>query len=108
MTKTKNIFNDIPKELPEELFETLINGKNVKVERIISKGHKSAENSWYDQDMHEWVLVLQGKARLEFADETQSIILNKGDYINIRAHTKHRVEWTNPDVVTIWLAIHYD
>jgi cupin 2 domain-containing protein len=29
-----------------------------------------------------------------------------GDSVFIPAHTKHRVEWTTPDIQTIWLAVH--
>jgi len=30
-----------------------------------------------------------------------------GSYVHIPAHCKHRVEWTDPDVETIWLAMYY-
>ena len=33
--------------------------------------------------------------------------MNPGDYINIPAHTKHRVSWTEPKKVTLWLCIFY-
>jgi len=52
------------------------------------------------------VIVLQGEAVLLFDDEI-SVRLKTGDFINIAAHKKHRVEWTSPDVETIWLAVHY-
>ncbi len=100
----KNIFADIPKKLPKELFETLIVKENLKIERIISKGHIS--QTWYDQSHDEWVIILQGEAVLTFEDEKE-IKLSTGDYINIPAHTKHKVTWTKPDEETIWLAIHY-
>lgn len=100
-----NIFTDIPKELPEEVFQTIIQHQNVKIARIISKGQKSEEEFWYDQEKSEWVLVLQGAAQLEFKDKV--IKLKKGDYINIEAHKKHRIKWTTPDEETIWLVIFY-
>jgi cupin 2 domain-containing protein len=52
------------------------------------------------------VLVVQGAARLQFEDETAE--LRTGDWINIPAHRKHRVEWTTPDEPTIWLAVFYE
>ena len=85
--------------------ETLIQSDGVRVERIVSHGHASPEWFWYDQDEHEWVMVLQGSARLQLEDRT--LELGPGDYINLPAHTKHRVEWTTPDQPTIWLAIFY-
>ena len=33
--------------------------------------------------------------------------MTPGDFINIPAHQKHRVEWTTPEEPTIWLAVHY-
>jgi len=85
--------------------ETLIQSDGVRVERIVSHGHASPEGFWYDQYEHEWVVVLQGAARLQLEDKT--IELGPGDYINLPAHTKHRVEWTTLDQPTIWLAIFY-
>jgi cupin 2 domain-containing protein len=79
----------------------------VRIERIISKGHTSQENFWYDQDENEWVIVLKGAAKIVFNDDQEAVVLNSGDYINIPKHTQHRVDWTEPDVDTIWLAVFY-
>ena len=100
-----NLFSNIPSNLPAELIETLIQSDGVRVERIVSHGHASPEGFWYDQDEHEWVMVLQGSARLQLEDKT--IELGPGDHINLPAHTKHRVQWTTNDQPTIWLAIFY-
>lgn len=105
MPLTPNIFAQIPQHLPEELFETLLISPNLKIERIISHGHNSAPDDWYDQEQSEWVLVLQGAARLQLEDGY--INLTAGDYLNIPAHQKHRVDWTTPETATIWLAIFY-
>jgi cupin 2 domain-containing protein len=100
-----NLFSNIPSNLPAELIETLIQSDGVRIERIVSHGHASPEGFWYDQDEHEWVVVLQGAARLQLEDKT--VNLGPGDHINLPAHTKHRVEWTTNDQPTIWLAIFY-
>lgn len=105
MTRTSNFFADLPRQLPEELVTTVLEATDVRVERIVSHGHASPADFWYDQDQHEWVLVLQGAARLRFADG--SVEMTAGDYVHIPAHTRHRVEWTTPDEPTIWLAVHY-
>ena len=101
-----NIYHDIPKHLDQEIFESLLKVENVKVERIISRGHKSPANGWYDQDHNEWVLVLKGNASIAF-EHGRVIELSEGDYINIAAHTKHRVIRTAAKTETIWLAVHY-
>ena len=101
----QNLFTSIPNNRSEEIFQTLISSDEISIERIISKGHKSEQNFWYDQDLNEWILLIKGAARLEFSDKTLN--LKPGDYVNIIAHEKHRVDWTTPDEETIWLAIFY-
>jgi cupin 2 domain-containing protein len=102
---TNNLFVHLPRHLPDELFTTLLDAANVRIERIVSHGHASPEGFWYDQDQNEWVVVLKGAARLRFEDET--IEMKPGDFIDIPVHKKHRVEWTTPDEPTLWLAVHY-
>ena len=104
--KSQNIFSNIPRNLEKELFESLIKHDAVMIERIISKGQKSPQSGWHDQEKNEWVMVLKGKAVLSFEDQS-SIQLNEGDFINIPSHKKHKVAWTDPDNETIWLAVHY-
>ena len=101
-----NIFDSIPDNLDAEIFDRLVDGDGIHIERIISKGHSSPESGWYDQDKNEWLIVLKGEAILLFADESP-VNLKTGDFIDIPAHKKHRVEWTDPGTETIWLAVHY-
>ena len=105
MIEPRNLFAHIPTELPQELFGTLLAAPNVRIERIVSPGHSSRPGFWYDQEQHEWVLLVQGSARLQFEEEL--VELKPGDFVNIPAHTRHRVEATDPSQATIWLAIHY-
>lgn len=100
-----NLFSDWPVDLPDELTETLAQGKHCRVERIVSLGHASPADFWYDQDEHELVVVLRGAARLQFSDGP--VELAPGDWINIPARRRHRVDWTTPDVPTVWLAVFY-
>ncbi len=100
-----NIFN-LPASLPdEELFETLLKSENVLIERIISTGQTTPPGEWYDQEKDEWVILLQGKAELSYADGSK-IKLSAGDYVFIPAHQKHRVEYTSSEPSCIWLAVH--
>ncbi|MDX9745462.1 MAG: cupin domain-containing protein [Syntrophales bacterium] len=88
-----------------ELFEELFRGQTYRVERICSRGQASPPGFWYDQDHAEWVLLLQGSAGLQFAGEEERLLV-PGDYILIKPHEKHRVNWTAPEQTTVWLAIH--
>lgn len=101
-----NLFDDVPERLPEELLQTILSRSNVRIERIVSRGHVSPEGFWYDQDQREFVVLLQGAARLRFEDEL--LEMKPGSFVDIPAHRRHRVEWTTPDEPTIWLAVHYD
>ncbi len=104
--KLKNIFESIPDNLDEEIFEQLIQSDNVKIERIISKGHRSPKSGWYDEEQNEWVIVLKGEAVISFENEID-VNLKAGSHINIPAHKRHKVSWTDPKTETIWLAVHY-
>jgi cupin 2 domain-containing protein len=101
-----NIFENIKTPLEAEEFSELLSSDNLTIERIVSLGHQSPQDFWYDQAQHEWVLVLSGQGIVEFEDG-RNITLNRGDYLNIPAHQKHRVKATAPNEVTIWLAVHY-
>jgi cupin 2 domain-containing protein len=101
-----NLFADIPAGLPQELVQTLLSASGFHIERIVSLGHASPEGFWYDQETHEWVLLLAGAARLTLEGEGPRDLL-PGTFLNIPAHRRHRVEWTDPAQPTIWLAIHY-
>lgn len=100
-----NLFADLPPSLPQEVLQTLLQAAHVRIERILSHGHASAADFWYDQPQHEWVLVLQGAARLQFEDGL--LDMKPGDFVNIPAFCKHRVDWTTPDGPTVWLGVYY-
>lgn len=105
--KTGNLYHNIPSELPQEISESLVISKRVKIERIVSQGHRSEPGFWYDQDEDEWVLLVKGEAALRFEDGNRIVHLTAGMYVNIHAHEKHRVEWTKEGQETIWLAVFY-
>jgi cupin 2 domain-containing protein len=107
MMKKGSILDDIPGELPHEFFEDILKTAHVKIERIVSFEHSSPQGFWYDQETSEWVILLEGSAGLLFEGEDRPVELKTGDYINIPAHVKHRVEWTAQGRKTLWLAIHY-
>ena len=101
-----NLLADLRSDISEELVDILVQSTNVRIERIVSTGHRSPETFWYDQREHEWVIVLQGEGRLVF-ENSKSLHLKPGDHVLIPAHRKHRVEWTAPNEPTIWLAVFY-
>ena len=103
----KSIFADIPQDLADEFFETILNTPHIRIERIVSRGHSSPTGFWYDQGENEWVLLLKGSATLRFEDQPENVTMKTGDFLNIEKHRRHRVEWTDPDQDTIWLAVHY-
>lgn len=106
LPKLPNLF-DLPDRLPpQEQFETLIAAGSIKIERIISSGQTTPTGEWYDQEQDEWVILLQGRARLSYANGS-AVDLHPGDYLHLPAHCRHRVEFTSTDPPCIWLAVHY-
>ena len=101
-----NLLRDLPEAHKGEAIDQLASGETVRIERIVSHGQASPEGHWYDQDEAEFVLVLTGAARLRFA-EGEVMTLGPGDYVDIAAHRRHRVEWTDPERRTVWLAVYY-
>jgi len=98
-----NLF-DVVAPRSGELVESLVAAGGVRVERIVSCGHASPPGFWYDQAEHEWVVLLAGSAVLAFADG-EEVALGPGDWIEIPAHRRHRVERTDPGRETVWLAV---
>jgi cupin 2 domain-containing protein len=103
----RNLFADIPENLRDELMETILQTPSFRVERIVSRGHCSPPGFWYDQDENEWVILLKGSAGLRFDGREDVFALNPGDHLHINRRQRHRLEWTDPEQETIWLAVHY-
>ena len=101
-----NLFENIPENAPEELVTELLSVEGVRIERIVSFGQSSPDGFWYDQEEDEWVLLLEGSATLGF-EEGVSIRLKPGDHLQLPAGKRHRVEKTDENGRTVWLAIFY-
>jgi len=102
----KNLF-ELPEPLPmEELFETLQTFSSGKLERIVSHGQVTPAGEWYDQEQAEWLVLLQGEARLSYADGSETH-LKSGDTLLIPPHRRHRVSYTSTAPPCIWLALHF-
>ncbi|MEY4684629.1 MAG: hypothetical protein RLZ25_1088 [Pseudomonadota bacterium] len=101
-----SLLGSLPNLLNEERFETLLSRPGVRLERILSLGQATPEGVWYDQEADEWVLLLQGNATLRIEDQQDVLEMKAGDSLWIPAHCRHRVEWTDPHSVSVWLALH--
>jgi cupin 2 domain-containing protein len=104
----KNLFDEIPSHFPDELTDVLFQNKSVRIERIVSTGHTSPTDFWFDQNEVEWVIVLKGEAKLLFQGDGKSMHMKPGDHVLIPPHRTHRVEWTSLAEPTIWLAVFCD
>jgi cupin 2 domain-containing protein len=100
-----NVFASLPKAADRELVEALVDDPAVRIERIVSTGQVTPEGYWYDQSDDEFVLLLSGAAVLHFEADDRRITLAAGDWVEIPADVRHRVDWTNPDAPTVWLAV---
>jgi len=106
--KAGSLMSGLPAHpLAEEVTQTLLERPGLRIERIVSTGQATPEGQWYDQDTDEWVLVVQGSARLRIEGEREDRELSEGDWILLPAHCRHRVTWTRAEPPTVWLAIHF-
>jgi len=89
-----------------EIFTTLVEAGPCRIERIVSSGQATPAGEWLEQSAREFVVVLTGRARLAFEGDGAPLSLGPGDWADIPAHRRHRVDWTDPDQPTVWLAVH--
>ncbi len=104
----RNLLSPLPALDRGEVSEAVLSARGVRLERIVSLGHASPENFWFDQRELEWIMLLSGSARLVIEGETDERTLSPGDALTIPAHCRHRVTWTDPDQPTVWLALFLD
>ena len=102
-----NLFASLPARLASEQTIELVAKKDLRIERIVSTGQASPPDFWYDQEWSEWVLLVSGSAGLQFEGEAEPRVLRPGDYLLIPAHKRHRIAWTDVDLPTVWLALHF-
>lgn len=100
-----NLLTNLPDASSEEIFEPLLERPGLRLERIVSHGQITPPGEWYDQEQDEWVLVLSGAARLVIEGNGE-VAMEPGDSVFLPAHQRHRVNWTDPDQPTVWLALH--
>jgi cupin 2 domain-containing protein len=106
LIRSGNLLTDLPDCLPAEQIFTLAQSHSAKIERIVSTGQASPPDFWYDQDETEWVFLIAGSAGLLIEGENFPRVLEAGDFVEIPAHVRHRVEWTDAGKATVWLAVH--
>ena len=106
MIRSGNLLADVPSRLADEQFVDLFTRPGVRIERVVSTGHASAKDFWYDQPQDEWVCVISGSAGVLIEGESAPRLLRAGDWLELPAHVRHRVEWKDADTPTVWLAVH--
>ena len=101
-----NLFEGFEAKATDERFDALLTRPGLRIERIVSTGQSSAEGHWYDQPQTEWVVLLSGSAVLRFEDEAEPRVLRPGDWMTIAPRRRHRVEATDAQTPSVWLAVH--
>ncbi|PRA58725.1 cupin [Pseudomonas sp. MYb187] len=103
----ENLFTSLPADTTQEHIDNLLSRPGLRIERIVSFGQASPPGFWYDQPQGEWVVVLSGSAGLRLEHEAVERVIRPGDCIELPAHCRHRVEWTDRTQATVWLAVHW-
>ena len=83
-----------------ENFTTLLEHKNIKINRIVSSSN--VESIEYIQEEDEWLVLLEGEATIRIEDNEK--ILTKGETLFIPAKVLHTVLQTTKG--TVWLTVH--
>jgi cupin 2 domain-containing protein len=83
-----------------ERVERLVKRPGLTVEQILSG--RFTEPVSFDQDHDEWVLVVEGRAKLVV--EGSKLELEAGDWVLLHAGYPHTLVETRPG--TSWLAVH--
>jgi cupin 2 domain-containing protein len=102
-----NLFDALAPKSADEQVDALVEQGGVTIERIVSMGHASPPDVWYDSPRAEWVVLLSGAASLEFEGNRELHPMNAGDHVLIEAHCRHRVAWTSDTQPSVWLAVYY-
>lgn len=103
---TANLWKTLPAARKGEVFTELLGRDGVRIERIVSRGQSTPEDEPLSQPEDEWVILLQGSAAIRFEDSAETP-LEPGDHLLIPGGTRHWVTRTDPDVPTLWLAVHF-
>jgi cupin 2 domain-containing protein len=101
-----NLFANLPPRRAEELLQVLVEREGLRIERIVSTGQASPPDFWYDQPDDEFVVLLAGSAVVRFGDDDRTVRMLPGDWVEIPARVRHRVDQTDPEQPTVWLAVH--
>ena len=101
-----NLLAALPERKAEEQLDILVEKAGVRIERIVSTGQASALGFWYDQADDEFVVLLTGAARLRFEEGDVTLDMKPGDWVEIPAHVRHRVESTQAAPPTVWVVVH--
>jgi cupin 2 domain-containing protein len=105
--RSGNLFGPGAPAGADEQVDLLVEQGGVSIERIVSMGHASPPDFWYDSPRAEWVVLLSGAAALEFEGEAEPYPMKAGDHVLIDAHCRHRVAWTSDQEPSVWLAVYY-
>lgn len=92
----------------EESTRVLVTDAMWRLLLIASNAYRSPRGEWMDQSDYEWVLVLRGSACVALQNPDRIVDLSPGDHLLIPPHQRHRVERTDPNPGTLWLALHWD
>lgn len=101
-----NLFAGLASGARDETVDLLARSPGVRIERIVSTGQASPPGFWYDQPEDEFVVLLSGSGQLRFEQDGRLLELKPGDWIDIPAHCRHRVDATQADPPTVWLVMH--
>lgn len=107
-SQSDNLLRSVAPPPGQELKQIIHEGLHWRLELIISSSASSKDGFWYDQEEHEWILILRGSARINLKKPDVLVDLSVGDHLYLHSHRLHRVERTDPEPGTTWLALFWN
>jgi cupin 2 domain-containing protein len=99
LIRINNLYEEKFPNENREVFSTLFQNESIKIESI--RSWLKTPGEVYNQDQDEWVILLEGEAKLEI--DNIMVNLQRGDYLFIPKHTLHRVHSTAKN--TLWIGV---
>jgi len=102
-----NLFSPVAQADAAETVDVLLARPGLRLERIVSFWPGKPAGFLVRPAGSRVGAVAEGAALLRFADEAEPRRLMPGDFVEIAPHRRHRVDWTDPEQPTLWLAVFY-
>ena len=106
MIEAGNLFANLAERAMREEVAVLAETAGGRIERIVSTGQASRPDFGTIRPRRSGWSFFPGAQAYASKPSPSPRVLAPGDWLEIPAHARHRVEWTDAERPTVWLAVH--